>query len=97
MSIYNISGLEEYLFAILEPDENSNLPCILADGIFNDSAVVMTAKLHEGVTLDERRICLYKRLASIRQPIELQYGLFFNLFRIFRNKEAPRLFLRRRR
>jgi len=88
VSIYNISGLEEYLFAILEPDENSNLPCILADRIFTDSAVVMTAKLHEGVTLDERR--LYKRLASIRQPIELQYGSFFNLLRIFRNKEAPR-------
>ena len=73
-----MSGMEEYLLAILESDENGNLPCILADGIFNTSAMVMTTNLHEGTTLDKRRI--YKRLVSIRQPIKLQYGSFLTCF-----------------
>ena len=80
VGIYNMSGLEEYLLTILEPDEKDNLPCILADGTFNNSAVVMTTKLYEGATLDERS--LYTHLAFIWQQIELQYGSFFNLFLI---------------
>ena len=85
-----MSGLEDYLFAVLEEDENGNLPCALADGIFNESAVVMTTKLREGADEDERR--LYRRLASVRQPIELQYGNFFIKFQLFKNKDAFHLF-----
>ena len=45
INIYNISGLEDYFLAILEPDENVNLPCALADRILNDSVVMMTTKV----------------------------------------------------
>ena len=86
MGVANLSELEDYLFAILDVDERSNLPCALADGIFGESAVVMTTKVMVGTDTDERR--LYKRLASIRQPIELQYGNFFNKFQLFRDKYA---------
>ena len=34
MGIDNMGGLEDYLFAVLEEEENGNLPCVLADGIF---------------------------------------------------------------
>ena len=30
--VANMSGLEDYMFATLEPDSNGNLPCGLADG-----------------------------------------------------------------
>ena len=89
--VFNMSGLEELLVEILEPDENGNLPCLLADGIFSESALVMTTKLHIGATSDDKRV--YKKLASIRQPVELQYGLFFNVFRLFRKKDAFKLFM----
>ena len=64
-----MSGLEEYLFAVLEFDEHGNLPCTLVDGIFQESAVIMTTKVRQGADEDEKR--LFRRLAFIRQPIEL--------------------------
>ena len=67
-----------------------NLPYALTDGIFNESVVVMTTKLREGADEDERR--LYRRLASVRQPIELQHGNFFNKCQLFKNKYAFHLF-----
>ena len=72
--ILNLSGLEDYMAEMLEPDENGNLPCCLADGIFSESALIMTTKVHNGATPNDKRV--YKKLASIRQPVELQYGLF---------------------
>ena len=72
--VANLSGLEDYLFTVLEFDENGNLLSILADGIFQESAVIMTTKLRQGADEDQKR--LNRRLASIRQPIELQYGNF---------------------
>ena len=36
---------------------------------------------------------LKKRLTSVRQPIELHYGGFFNRSRLYQNKEAFKLFL----
>ena len=71
-------------------DEHGNLPCVLGDGIFSESAVVMTTKTREGADEDEKR--LYQRLASIRQPVELLYGHFFNSFKLFRNENAFHLF-----
>lgn len=88
--VANMSGLEDYMFATLEPDSNGNLPCALADGIFTESAVVMTTKVRVGAGQDEKRV--YHRLTSIRQPIELQYGNFFNRFRLFKNEDAFCLF-----
>ena len=46
----------------------------------------MLIKMDEHASRDEKR--LRKRLASIRQHAELQYGHFFNVFFIFRNPEA---------
>ena len=90
VGIANLSGLEDYLFAVLDEDENGNLPCALADGIFCDSAVIMSTKVRDGADVDERR--LYRRMASVRQPVELQYGNFFSKFRFFQNKDAHHLF-----
>ena len=50
--IANLSGLEDYLLAVLNEDTNGNLPCALADGIFNESAVIMTTKLRDGADID---------------------------------------------
>ena len=75
--LLNLSGLEDYMAEMLEPDENGNLPCCLADGIFSESALIMTTKIHNGATSNDKQV--YKKLASIRQPVELQYGLLFNL------------------
>ena len=83
--VFNMSGLEDYMAEILEPDEYGNLPCGLADRIFSKSTVVMTTKVHNYSTTNNKRV--YKRLASIRQLVELQYGLFFNLFRLFQRKK----------
>lgn len=47
-----MSGLDDYLFTVLDEDENGNLPCALTDGIFVKSAVIMTNKLHGGATYD---------------------------------------------
>ena len=90
VGVANLSGLEDYMFAVLNEDENGNLPCALADGIFGESAVVMTTKVRVGADDDERR--LYRRLASVRQPVELQYGNFFNKFQLFRDKDVFRHF-----
>ena len=89
VGVANMSGLEDYLFAVLDHDRNGNLPCGLADGIFSESTVMMTTKIRVGADLDERR--LYKRLASIRQPIELQYGNFFQKFQLFKQTEPFQL------
>ena len=72
------------MFALLDDDKNDNPPCALADGVFCESAVMMTTKLREGVDDNEKR--LYCWLASIWQPIELQYGKIFNKFRMFKNE-----------
>ena len=61
------------MFAVFEEDTHGNLPCALADGIFTESAVAMTTKLR--VDEDEDEKILYRQLASILQPIELQIFL----------------------
>ena len=63
IGLANLSGLDDYLFVVLELDENNNLPCGLADGIFIESAVLMTTKTRPDAGNDERR--LFRRLASI--------------------------------
>ena len=83
--IYNMSGLEEYILSVLEPDDNGKIPCGLADGIFSGSVVIMTKKVHNGASSNDKR--LYKNLSSIRQPVELQYGLFFICFVCFLKKK----------
>ena len=90
VGVVNLSGLEDYFFAVLDVDEHGNLPCVLTDGIFGESAVVMTMKVRVGADADKRR--LYRRLASVGHPIKLQYGIFFNKFQLFRDKDVFRLF-----
>ena len=81
-------GLEDFMFDVLEEDVKGILLCVLSNEIFCESAAVTTTKLHEATIEDERRF--YKSLASIRQLIEIQYGIF-NMFCIFQNKEAFKL------
>ena len=90
VGVANMSGLEDYMFVVLEEDSNGNLPCALADGFFTESAAVMITKLRLGADEDEQR--LYHRLASVCQPIELQYVIFFNRFHLFKNEDAFCLF-----
>ena len=93
VGISNLSGMEDFMFAVLEEDEHGLLPCGLADGIFGESAMIMTMNVRDGASEDEKR--LYYRLKSIRQPIELIYGHFFNSFCLFKKEEPFHLFNKR--
>lgn len=76
--IFNVSGIGDYLHDILENCEDGYLHyCALVDGIFTESVVIMTTKVHLGA--NEDAVCLMRRLAFIRQPIELQYGPFYHV------------------
>ena len=39
MGIAYMSGLENFMMAVLDKDAHGNLPCALAYGIFNESAI----------------------------------------------------------
>ena len=90
MGILNMSGLIEYLYQILTPTSSGGLPCGLGDGIFSQSQVLMSTKMDTNAGLNDRRVM--NRLHSVRQPVELQYGHFFNSFRLFKNEDAFKLF-----
>ena len=83
--ILNMSGLVDYLYSILQPTPSGHLPCGLDDGIFVESAVIMSTKLNHEASRDEKRLRL--RLNSIRQPVELQYGNFSTLHAYSRTKK----------
>ena len=89
-SIMNMIGLVEYLCDILEPTPPGDLPCALGAGISPQSGVLATTKPHGGASRDD--ICLMAQLTSIRQPVELQYCIFFNKQTIFRHQEPFKLF-----
>ena len=90
MGILNMSGLIQYLYNILTPTSSGGIPCGLGDGIFSQSAVLMSTKLSNQAGVSDRRVM--HRLHSIRQPVELQYGNFFNAFHLFSNENAFKLF-----
>ena len=50
----------------------------------------MSTKIDHNASIDEKKLRM--RLASIRQPVKLQYSIFFNTSRIFRNPEAFRFY-----
>ena len=82
--------MEDFVFPVLEEDEHGLLPCGLADGIFGESAMIMTTNVRDGASEDKKR--LYYRLKSIWQPIELIYGHFFNSFCLLKKEEVSHLF-----
>ena len=90
MGILNISGLIEYLYQILIPTSSGGLSCGLGDGIFAQSAVLMSTKISQQASANDRKVM--NRLHSVRQPVELQYGNFFNAFHLFSNDNAFKLF-----
>ena len=90
MGILNMSGLIEYLYLILKPTSSGALPCGLGDGIFAQSQVLMSTKMNADAGVNDRKIM--NRLHSVRQPVELQFGHFFNSFRLFSNEDAFKLF-----
>ena len=47
MGILNMSGLIDYLYNILTPTSSGGLPCGLGDGIFSQSAVLMSTKISQ--------------------------------------------------
>ena len=53
--ILNMSGLVDYLYSILQPTPSGHLPCGLGDGIFVESAVIMSTKLNHETSRDEKR------------------------------------------
>ena len=68
IGIFNMSGLEAYLHSILSVSSNGRLPCMLGDGIFTQSEVLMNTKVDEdNISLTHKY--LKKRLTSVHQPI----------------------------
>ena len=52
--------------------------------------MVMTTKLREGADQDEKRV--YRRLESVRQPVELKYSDFFSIMHFFKHTDSFHLF-----
>lgn len=55
-SILNMSGLADYFYLILEPISSSYLLCGLGDGIFFDSAVIMSINIDQNKSRDKKRL-----------------------------------------
>ena len=82
----NMSCMVTYLQSFLEvlPGTNGEMPAGQGDNIFPRSAVIVTA----GVGRD----ALGRRMRSLRQSIELEYGSFFNLFKMFKTSRCFSLY-----
>ena len=55
MGILNMSGLIEYLYQILIPTSSGGLPCGLGDGIFAQSAVLMSTKIPQQASANDKK------------------------------------------
>ena len=83
-----MSGLVVYLEMILTPLPGFvHLALLLGDAIFNDSTVICNCTK---VELDRLQLSL----KSLRQGIELMYGLYFNWFALMRKKQAFKMLRR---
>lgn len=51
-----MSGLADYFYLILEPISSSYLLCGLGDGIFFDSAVIMSINIDQNKSRDKKRL-----------------------------------------
>ena len=81
VGVMNMSGLEDHLQEILDfiPGTTS-YPTLFGDAIFVPSPVV-TNRIQNST---QEQTIIDRRMNSIRQSVELTYGLFFGLFHYFR-------------
>ena len=54
MGILNMSGIIDYLYRVLIPTSVGSLPCGLGDGIFSQSAVLMSTKLSPHASMNTK-------------------------------------------
>ena len=85
IGVLNMSGLIDYLMRILPYKA-----VLLGDGIFSNSSVLWNTKTPADATDDVKKF--FRRSRSVRQPIELNYGSFFNLLRLFCCRDQLKLF-----
>ena len=82
IGILNMSGLVEYLEKILVPIPGSLFcPTALGDDIFSDCTVISNCTK---VEIEKLQLSL----KSIRQGVELMYGLYFTWFAMMKKKQA---------
>ena len=89
IGIMNMSGLAQYLQQTLDFVPGTDMfPTLFGDGIFIPSPVVTNRILDS----DLRQEIMDKRMNSIRQSVELMYGLFFGIFHLFKEPQKFHLF-----
>ena len=89
IGIMNMSGLEQYLQETLNFIPGSTMfPTLFGDAIFVPSPVITNRILNSDLTQE----IIDKRMNSIRQSVELTYGLFFGIFHLFKEPQKFHLF-----
>ena len=84
-----MSGLEQYLQETLDFIPGTTMfPTVFGDVIFVLSPVITNRILNS----DLRQEIMDKRMNSIRQSVELMYGLFFGIFHLFKEPQKFHLF-----
>ena len=92
IGIMNMSGLEQYLQETLDFIPGTTMfPTVFGDAIFVPSPVITNRILNS----DLRQEIIDKRMNSIRQSVELMYGLFFGIFHLFKEPQKFHLFNQR--
>lgn len=90
IGILNMSGLVDHLQTILHWILGTDLyPTMLGDSIFVPNPVLTRRVGAPEGTLQD---IIDRRMKSMRQPVELCYGIFFNLFQLFKISTQFKLF-----
>ena len=90
----NISGIVDQLMDNLQHMDGTNVyPAVWGDDIFELTPVLLRRlKPKDGLDINDFQKNMDKRLSSLRQSIELGYGLVFKLFKILRKKDLFKLY-----
>ena len=89
IGVVNISGLDDYLMDLLQmiPGTQS-LPALYGDDIFVQTAVILRSIPNPD---DDVKAKINWRMKSVRQSIELCYGLITNLFKLMGDRKHHKL------
>ena len=87
----NMSGIGPHLQSLFQPDPRGYIPVLLGDAIYSGHLPIMwSTKTPQDA--DEFLQRFYRRLRSVRQPIEIQYGNFFNTLQLYQNRANDRIY-----